>query len=102
MVVNTAKSTLSRSLRELRVAPILNEIWQARAFTVGTVLGLVTIFTIYYIRSPWRKLPPSPLRLPLIGNIPQLLDKGWLLSKDCKERFGEFQSSAQVGAKMGS
>ena len=49
-------------LRELRVAPILNEIWQARAFTVGTVLGQESL----------EKLPSGHRRLPLTGNTPQL------------------------------
>jgi hypothetical protein len=51
---------------------------------------LLIIFAIKYTRSPWRKLPPSPWRLPILGNALQLRDKSWLLSKDCKERFGEF------------
>ena len=65
-------------------------IWETKASTAGIVLGIVIIFVVNYIRSPWRKLPSSPRRLPILGNSLQLRDKSWLLSKDCKERFGEF------------
>ena len=58
--------------------------------TAGFVLGLVIIVAVNYSRSPWRKVPPSPQRLPIVGNALQLRDKSWLLSKDCKERFGGF------------
>jgi hypothetical protein len=58
--------------------------------TTGFVLGLAIIIAINYSRSPWRKLPPGLRRLPVLGNALQLRDKSWLLSKDCKERFGEF------------
>jgi hypothetical protein len=71
-------------------APTIKAIWETRTLTAGIVLGLVIIFAVRYMRSPWRKLPPSPPRLPILGNALQLRDKSWLFSKDCKDRFGEF------------
>jgi hypothetical protein len=73
-------------------APAIKAIWEpeTRTLTAGIVLGLVIIFAINYFRSPWRKLPPSPRRLPILGHALHLRDNSWLLSKDCKERFGQF------------
>src|SRR6266566_1345106 len=71
-------------------AYIIKAIWENKTSMAGIILGMLIIFAIYYTRSPWRKLPPSPRRLPILGNALQLRDKSWLLSKDCKGRFGEF------------
>jgi hypothetical protein len=72
------------------ISLIVDPIWETKALAAGIVIGMAIIFIVNYIRSPWRKLPPSPRRLPALGNSLQLRDKSWLLSKDCKERFGEF------------
>lgn len=72
-------------LRETVVKPILGD----TTLMTGILLALFLVFMVSYARSPWRKLPPSPRRLPIIGNALQLLDTNWLTSKDCKARFGE-------------
>lgn len=55
---------------------------------VGLILSLLIVLAVRYARSPWRKLPPGPKGLPLLGNVLQLVDKRWLHKKDCKENFG--------------
>jgi hypothetical protein len=71
------------------VLPSEKTIVETKTLMTCTALGLFVIFTVRYSRSPWRKLPPGgPRRLPILGHALQLKDKTWMLSKDCKERFG--------------
>jgi hypothetical protein len=81
----TSRFVLSQAPKALTIKAI----WEDRTFTANTLLGLVAIFLVYHLRSPWRKLPPRPRGLPIIGNAFQVTNTRWLTSKDCKERFGE-------------
>jgi len=89
----TSKFMLPRSLTTYSIKAI----WEARTFTAATLLGFIAIFIIYYSHRPWRKLPPSPRGLPIIGNVLQVMDTKWLVSKDCKERFGEDEPIYLIG-----
>jgi hypothetical protein len=54
----------------------------------GVILSVVIILAAQYVRSPWRKVPPGPKGLPILGNALQLKDKRWMFDKDCKQKFG--------------
>jgi len=68
----------------------VNPTREARTSIAGILLGLVAVFIVRYVRSPRRKLPPGPRGLPIIGNVLQLMDMNWLVSRDCKDRFGMY------------
>lgn len=61
--------------------------------SLGIIVTLVLILAVYYVRSPWRRVPPGPKGLPVLGNALQLKDKGWMFGKDCKQKFGESNST---------
>ncbi|KAI9508275.1 cytochrome P450 [Russula earlei] len=59
---------------------------------LGPRLGLITItlvviLAVKYAWSPWRRVPPGPKGLPVLGNILQLKDKQWMFGRDCKRDF---------------
>jgi hypothetical protein len=58
----------------------------------GILFGLLVTFIVSYSRRSRQRLPSQPKSLPIIGNLFQLTDKRWLLSQDCKERFGKYRA----------
>jgi hypothetical protein len=71
---------------------ILENLLQHLNSRIALVTTLIVILAVLYVRSPWRKVPPGPKGLPVIGNALQLRDKGWMFEKDTKQKFGEYST----------
>ena len=69
---------------------------------VGFILGLVIILVVKYATSPWRKVPPGPKGLPILGNALQLKDRRWMFEKQCKLNFRMSNSSLAYSRDMTS
>ncbi|KAH9081428.1 cytochrome P450 [Lactarius deliciosus] len=76
-----------------------NCVWNLATTRGGlvVVLGLALIIVVRYFRSPWRRVPPGPRGLPLIGNALELQDKLWLFHRDCKQKYEDMMYLNALG-----
>ncbi|VDC01482.1 unnamed protein product [Peniophora sp. CBMAI 1063] len=56
-------------------------------FLVAILLACTVV--VRYRKSPWRRLPPGPRGLPLLGNILQFKDGKWLLFSAWRKLYGD-------------
>ncbi|KAH9058307.1 cytochrome P450 [Lactarius vividus] len=74
-------------------------VWELSTTRGGLVvlLGLALIIVVRYSTSPWRRVPPGPRGLPLIGNALELRDKLWLFHSDCKQKYENVMYLSALG-----
>lgn len=77
----------------------LDCVWELATTHVGLAvgLGLAVILVVRYSKSPWRRVPPGPRGLPLLGNILELQDKDWLFRRDCKQKYNDMLYLTALG-----
>ncbi|KAI0295617.1 cytochrome P450 [Multifurca ochricompacta] len=85
----SAPNPIFSAISSVLELPVLDTFLKDRTLVTGVLLTLLLVFITSYLKSPWRKLPPSPPRIPIVGNMSRLKNKKWLFSSDCKGRFSE-------------
>ena len=86
-------SASSFSLFGIFRSPIL-QLWpKARdhaTLSIGLALGLIILYVVHYLASPYRKLPLGPRGYPIIGNVFEFGKGPWLYFTELQKKYGQF------------
>ncbi|KAF8884012.1 cytochrome P450 [Infundibulicybe gibba] len=82
----------------LRNNPLLNFLWVDKYSPLVFIFSLCLFWTIRYVKSPWRQMPPGPRGYPLVGNLFDIMTKHqWLLFTEWRNTYGDIMSLNVAG-----
>ena len=84
---------MSIALKNLSLFEVIEILSQHPVLAFGATVGFVIFLATRYLQSPWRKLPPGPRGLPLIGSALELRSHTWLTFVKWKKEFGAIHDS---------
>ena len=61
---------------------------ESKTLGLGAVLVIALLPFVRYIKRPFRKLPPGPLGLPVLGNALSLRPPQWVVFTEWKRKYG--------------
>ncbi|KAA1476607.1 hypothetical protein DENSPDRAFT_520902 [Dentipellis sp. KUC8613] len=84
----------------IRIQPLNILGYEYRRIIVG-LISVVTLFLVRYFNSPYRKLPPGPAPLPILGNLLSLVGRSRLsVITEWKETYGNLIYLSVPGQRM--
>ncbi|KAI0048181.1 cytochrome P450 [Auriscalpium vulgare] len=82
------------------VNSVVSRVQDNQTLVIGIAVALSVLFTVRYLQSPWRKLPPGPRGLPILGNALDLRKKPWIKFMEWKEKYGDVVYVNAAGTPM--